>query len=222
MGIMRPAIPESTLRGQDQSGFCPLGCPSGVQVNLHFATRSIYSAPLLESFPDLSAFIDTYDYPDPIDSLHRGSFRRDDFLKYAIQLKPFFLGHLIRNTSSPKEKASIWHIIGYSSSESDPVENLSDIYDFFFISRVYDPNSALECIRDNDLRIHMLNSYVAPLYYGGEYSQINDILVVSSYSDVHSSIYGGFADLLDAIWPSCATVDFFFKIFIPNEIGCHK
>src|SRR2546422_3238170 len=44
MGIMRPEIPESALRGQVQSGFWPSGCPSGVQVNLHFATRSIYLA----------------------------------------------------------------------------------------------------------------------------------------------------------------------------------
>ena len=42
MGIMRPEIPESALRGQVQSGFWPSGCPSGVQVNLHFATRSTY------------------------------------------------------------------------------------------------------------------------------------------------------------------------------------
>jgi hypothetical protein len=42
MGIMRPEISESALRGQDQSGFWPLDCPSGVQVNLHFATRSTY------------------------------------------------------------------------------------------------------------------------------------------------------------------------------------
>src|SRR5215467_14156804 len=46
MGIMRPEIPESALRGQVQSGFWPAGCPSGVQVNLHFATRSIYTQQL--------------------------------------------------------------------------------------------------------------------------------------------------------------------------------
>jgi hypothetical protein len=44
MGIMRPEIPESALRGQVHFGFWPSGCPSGVQVNLHFATRSKYLA----------------------------------------------------------------------------------------------------------------------------------------------------------------------------------
>ena len=179
----------------------------------------IYSAPLLESFPDLSAFIDTYDYPDdPIDSLSPESSHRDNFLKYAIQLKPFFLGHLIRNASSPKEESSIWHIISYSSSGNDLVKNLSDLYDFFFISRVYDANSALECIRDNDLRVHMLNSYVAPLYYGDGHSRTNDGFIVSSYSDVHSSIYGGFADLIDKVWPSCVTTDFSSRFSHPMRL----
>jgi hypothetical protein len=49
MGIMRPEIPESALRGQVHFGFWPSGCPSGVQVNLHFATRSIYTRKASES-----------------------------------------------------------------------------------------------------------------------------------------------------------------------------
>ena len=61
MGIMRPEIPESTLRGQVQSGFWPLGCLSGVQVHLLFATRSKYIRVLpftshaIERYRDLRA-----------------------------------------------------------------------------------------------------------------------------------------------------------------------
>jgi hypothetical protein len=40
MGIMKLAIPESTLTGQVQFGFWPSACPSGHPVSLYFATRS--------------------------------------------------------------------------------------------------------------------------------------------------------------------------------------
>ncbi|HEX6091783.1 MAG TPA: hypothetical protein VFZ07_00435, partial [Dongiaceae bacterium] len=107
------------------------------------------------------------------------------YLNHAVHLKPFLLSTLLRTLASRSD----WdHILGGLIGMIDPktdsqfYQDLSDLYDFFVACFIWDPNAALDCIRNYELRWFMLDFFVYPAMGYGRH-QTSDGLTIGVGDD---------------------------------------